>query len=90
MKISDMKEKFIKDRIDLFWDIDRNKIKALSDEAVIERIFIYGNLNDYIELFRLFGKAYCKQIFDNLKKKQRVNLQASTVNYLNLILSDIS
>lgn len=87
---TEKKTQFITKRSALFWDIDSAYFGKLSDEAIIERIFMYGNLSDYNELFQLFGKSYCKQIFEKLIQKERVTLRAPTINYLNLILSDVS
>lgn len=87
MEVLKNKLQFIRDRISLFWDIDQDKIRLLSDEAIIERIFMYGDLSDYRELFNLFGREYCVEIFQKITKKDRINLRASTINYLRLIFN---
>lgn len=69
---------------DIFWDIDKEKISKLTDEAILERILNYGNFDQLKVVIK--NKKNFKRIYYNIKDKQRSNLRPEVVNYIDLYI----
>ncbi len=46
-----------------FWSYDMSKMKAISDEALIEHVLLYLDINDINKLFTLFGYKKVKRVW---------------------------
>lgn len=46
-----------------FWSYDNVNIKQLSDELLIELVFVHLDMDDIAKLFELYPKAYVKKIW---------------------------
>lgn len=63
----------------LFWSVkDPHK---LSDEAVAESVFNYGNWDDFLFLEKEKGTTKLKEIFTDLAGKKRSNLRPPAINF---------
>lgn len=70
-------QKFAIDNKTMFWDTDPS---MLDDETVVERVFCYGNWEDYRKVESLMGKEKVKSIFVERAYKSRTNLREPTIN----------
>lgn len=86
--MNELKNEFLKKSKILFWDICGSDLYSLSDEAIFERIFMYGDLEDLFSLIKLYKFDYSKEIYKKLLNKKRVNLSKKTVNFLNIVFSE--
>ncbi|MEI6886783.1 MAG: hypothetical protein WCK31_00940 [bacterium] len=78
---SELNKLFIKKQ-GLAWDIgDTSK---LSEDAMAEHIFDFGNWDDFKELIRILSINKAAEIFYKITNKSRVNLRPMTINFLNL------
>jgi len=78
MKIGD----FVKKRKHLFWST-RN-YDGLSNEAIVEGVLNYGDMNDVRELISLLGIHEVAKIFHGDTNRARVNYRPEIVNYFQL------
>jgi hypothetical protein len=46
-----------------FWSYDVSKMKSISDEAIIEYVFLYLDIDDINQLFPLFGYNKVKRVW---------------------------
>ncbi|HRX43771.1 MAG TPA: hypothetical protein P5059_00765 [Candidatus Dojkabacteria bacterium] len=68
----------------IFWDTPKERINQLSDEAKLERILNYGDMNQLRKVLKAkkdFQKEYYK-----LRNKKRTNLSPLVINYIDLYL----
>jgi hypothetical protein len=67
----------------LFWETDKNAVnKDCNPEYIIEKVLMYGNLNDWYLLIEKFGK-------DKIIKKALIirYLDLKTLNFLSCIFN---
>ena len=68
----------------LTWHTDPLK---LSESAVVEYVFSYGDWNDFLELIRLLGKSHVGEIFVKQISKPRHNYRPQTKKLFQLYFS---
>jgi len=68
----------------IFWDIPKNDINSLSPEALIERFLNYGNMQQFRKISK--DKAPFREIYSNIRNKNRSNLSPLVINYVDLYL----
>ncbi|MEK7208731.1 MAG: hypothetical protein AAB677_00545 [Patescibacteria group bacterium] len=73
---------FVKKRKHLFWST-RN-YNSLSNEAVVEGVLNYGDMNDVRELIVFLGMEEVAKIFRQNTNRPRVNYRPEVVNYFQL------
>ena len=73
---------FVKKRKYLFWST--KNYDGLSQEAVVEAILNYGNMNDVRELIFLLGIRRVAGIFYKQIHRKRINYDPKIVNYFSL------
>ncbi|MDP2930649.1 MAG: hypothetical protein Q8N56_03540 [bacterium] len=76
---------FVKERKYLFWST--KNYDGLSNEAVVEGVLNYGNMNDVRELISLLGIQEVARIFREKSKKSKMgrqNYRLEVINYFNL------
>ena len=73
---------FVKKRKYLFWST--KNYDGLSNDAVVEGILNYGNMNDVRELISLLGMQEVAKIFYKNTNRVRVNYRPEIVNYFQL------
>ncbi len=73
---------FVKKRKYLFWST-RN-YDGLSNEAVVEGILNYGDMNDVRELISLLGMREVAKIFYKQTNRPRINYRPEVKNYFEL------
>ena len=71
-----------KDNKKIFWDIAN--INILSEEAIVERILLYGDINQFRTITK--NKEEFKKIYTAIKNKKRNSLTPIVKNYVNLYL----
>jgi len=72
-------QQFIKNKPYLIWYT--KNYDNLSEKAIAESIFNYGNWEDYNFLESSLGINKLNNIFNELKNQKRVNLGPQTINY---------
>ncbi len=70
----------------LFWDISKDSLYNLSNEAVLERILQYGDMPELKEIIRILGNDNIKKSYNIIKNKKRVNLRPQTINFFDLYI----
>ncbi len=70
----------------LFWDISKDKVHSLSNEAILERILQYGDMPELREVISILGKENIKESYGVIKNKKRLNLRPQTINFFNLYI----
>lgn len=75
------KQKLLNRQKGIFWDVDPLQ---LNDEAIIERVLNYGNIDSVKALFKLYGLRHVKNVFCRQIKRKRNNYHPQTINYFNL------
>lgn len=78
--MSYLRDLFIKKPF-LAWFV-KNK-SELSQESMVEKVFNYGDWQDYLNIEKEIGTDEVKNIFERLKNKPRTNLRPRTINYFN-------
>lgn len=73
---------FVKKRKYLFWST-RN-YDGLSNEAVVEAVLNYGDMDDVRELIALLGIQLVAKIFHDQTNRLRVNYHPEVINYFQL------
>lgn len=76
---------FVRKRKHLFWST--KNYDGLSDEAVVESVLNYGNMEDVRELIELLGMREVAMIFREKSKKSKMGRQnylPEVKNYFNL------
>jgi len=68
----------------IFWDIPKTKISQLSDEAILERILNYGDMNQLRVVLK--DKEGFNKIYSKIRDKKRTNLSPLVINYVDLYL----
>jgi hypothetical protein len=68
----------------IFWDIPKDKVSQLSDDAMLERILNYGDMNQLREVLK--NKEDFKRIYSKIRNKKRANLSPLVINYIDLYL----
>lgn len=68
----------------IFWDIPVEKVSQLSDDAMLERILNYGDMNQLREVLK--NKEDFKKIYSKIRNKKRTNLSPLVINYIDLYL----
>jgi hypothetical protein len=66
----------------IFWDI--SDITQLSNQALLERVLNYGNLEQLAALVR--DRDSFREVYDSIRNKQRSNLTPLVINYIDLFL----
>ncbi len=69
----------------LFWDIPKNKVKDLSDVAILERILNYGDLSDLRNLLHDIDSF--KDVYSRLSSK-RNDLKPWADNFAQLYIKN--
>lgn len=76
---------FVRKRKYLFWST--KNYDGLSNEAVVEGILNYGDMDDVKELISLLGMQEVSKIFHEKSKKSKMgrqNYRPEIINYFNL------
>lgn len=73
---------FVKKRKHLFWST--KNYDGLSNEAVVEGVLNYGDMNDVRDLISLLGMREVAKIFHEQTNRARVNYRPEVVNYFKL------
>ena len=73
---------FVRKRKYLFWST--KNYDGLSNEAVVEGVLNYGDMNDVRELIALLGMREVAKIFRENTNRARVNYRPEIVNYFRL------
>lgn len=73
---------FVKKRKYLFWST--KNYEELSNEAIVEAILNYGDMDDVRELIKLLGIQQVARIFYKNTHRTRVNYRPEVVNYFQL------
>lgn len=73
---------FAKKRKYLFWYI--NDFKHLSEEAIVEGVLNYGDMDDVKKLIAILGMRKTAEIFRKQVNRQRINYDSKIVNYFKL------
>ncbi|HCC67871.1 TPA: hypothetical protein DEP90_01490 [Patescibacteria group bacterium] len=68
----------------IFWDIDKDSLSKVSQEALLERILNYGNFEQLKDIVKRRKKF--KKIYKTIRNKQRCNLRPEVINYIDLFL----
>lgn len=68
----------------IFWDIPKEKVSQLSDDAMLERILNYGDMDQLREVLK--NKEDFKKIYSKIRNKKRTNLSPLVINYIDLYL----
>lgn len=76
---------FIKKRKHLFWST--KNYDGLSNEAVVEAVLNYGDMNDVRELIDLLGMQEVAKIFYENTNRPRINYDPKIVNYFSLFFN---
>ena len=63
----------------LAWDVASPN--QLSEKSVLERIYNYGDWQDYLEIESILGLTKTAEIFKSLVSQTRTNLRPQTINY---------
>ncbi len=69
---------------DIFWDMDKNSINKLSEEALLEKLLIYGDFNQLKNITK--DRKQFSKVYYRIRDKKRCNLQPRTVNFIDLFL----
>jgi hypothetical protein len=75
---------FSKQNRQIFWDIPDSGLPQLSENAVLERVLMYGEWVQVTSLFQILGLKRASEVFIALTTKRRVNLSPATVNFFKL------
>lgn len=70
----------------IFWDVDKDKLRDISDLAITERILNYGDIDQFRNIAKYrepFTKAY-----KEIREKKRCNLSPMVINYVDLYLKN--
>jgi hypothetical protein len=70
---------------EIFWDIPKKSIDNLSNEALLERLLNYGDMDQLREIVK--NKKAFKKNYLKIRNKKRCNLFPEVVNYIDLYLS---
>lgn len=62
----------------IFWDTPN--IHTLSDNSIVERILIYGNISQFRNITKNLDEF--KKIYFNIKNKKRNSLTPIVINYV--------
>jgi len=73
---------FVKKRKHLFWST--KNYDGLSNDAVVEGVLNYGDMNDVRELIALLGIQEVAKIFRENTNRARINYRPEVVNYFQL------
>jgi len=73
---------FAEKRKHLFWST--NNYKGLSNEAVVEGVLNYGDMNDVREIILILGMKETVKIFITESSKSRTNYRPEIKNYFQL------
>ena len=73
---------FVRKRKHLFWST--KNYDGLSNEAVVEGVLNYGNMNDVKELISLLGIQEVAKIFHKQTHRMRINYDPKIVHYFSL------
>ncbi len=73
---------FVRKRKYLFWST--KNYDGLSNEAVVEGVLNYGDMNDVRELIALLGMQEVARIFRENTNRVRINYRPEVVNYFQL------
>ena len=65
---------FIQQNAHLFWYTPKEKIGEISDELLLEQLLNFAELPVIREYFSIVGIAGAKDIFQNLKGRQKQNI----------------
>lgn len=76
---------FVRKRKHLFWST--KNYDGLSNEAVVEAVLNYGDMNDVRELISLLGIQEIAKIFYKQTHRMRVNYDPKIVNYFSLFFN---
>ncbi len=76
---------FVRKRKYLFWST--KNYDGLSNDAVVEAILNYGDMNDVRELISLLGIKVVAKIFYENTNRPRVNYDPKIVNYFSLFFN---
>jgi hypothetical protein len=77
-------ESLINKNRNLFWSVNREDLKNLSLDSVVEHFLNYGYLAAIKELFGLIGIEEAARIFYGQIKMKRVNYHRRTINFFEL------
>lgn len=73
---------FVRKRKHLFWST--KNYNGLSNEAVVEGILNYGDMEDVRELISFLGTQEVAKIFHNQTNRPRINYSPEVKNYFQL------
>lgn len=73
---------FVRKRKYLFWST--NNYDGLSNDAVVEGVLNYGDMNDVRELIALLGIKEVARVFYENTSRPRINYDPKIVNYFSL------
>lgn len=75
-------QQFLKKRPHLLWYV--NKPETVSQEAAVEAVLNYGNMNDVHQLISILGIKRVATIFEKQLKQKRVNYDPEIAHYFKL------
>ena len=70
-------QEFAKKNKPMFWDV---KIDKLDDKAILERVFCYGDWEQFRTVESLIGHERSREIFVERAYMPRTNLREPTIN----------
>lgn len=71
----------------LFWDISETDYSSLDEEAIIERLMAYGDMQDIHSLESILSGERLWNTYRRIRSKERVNLEPETINFFDIYLS---
>lgn len=64
----------------MFWDIPKTALENASELTVLERVYCYGNWEQYKDVEKLVWKNRAREIFIERAYMPRTNLREETIN----------
>ena len=70
----------------IFWDIHQKDIKNLSEEALMERILNYGDIDQLRNILK--NKPDFINTYSKIREKKRCNLFPEVINYIDIYIKN--
>ncbi len=74
-------QKFALEHKPMFWDVSCETLGNMSDQAIVERFFCYGDWDEYKTLEKILGISAIKDIFIRRAYMPRTNLREETISF---------
>lgn len=62
---NELEKRLIKDRPELLWSYDKDKVESLSNRIIINKYLSSGNSKDWSDLKQAFDKSSIKQVWED-------------------------